>query len=316
MIVTVTPNPALDLTWTASHIVPGESHRVATVVSRAGGKGVNVARVAAQQGFETLAVAPIGGATGDEFAADLVAAALESRLVPVAATSRRTAAFVDTGTGVTTLFNEFGESLLPGEWDCLEAAVASVLGEARVLVLSGSLPPDAPADVAARFVSLARERGIPIIVDTSGPALLAAADARADVLKPNREELLSATGETDPVTAARSLIARGAGLVLVSLGADGMIAVSADDPHHPIGARLPHALVGNATGAGDAAVAAVACRLASGERRVEALLRAAIAWSAAAVLMPLAGEISPRHEDLARELILVRHSDASTEVDI
>jgi sugar/nucleoside kinase (ribokinase family) len=94
-----------------------------------------------------------------------------------------------------------------------------------------------------------------------------------------------------------------------------MIAVSADDPHHPIGARLPRALVGNATGAGDAAVAAVACELARGERRVETLLCAAAAWSAAAVLMPFAGEISPRHVDLARELILFRPSDASSDLD-
>jgi fructose-1-phosphate kinase PfkB-like protein len=220
------------------------------------------------------------------------------------------------GAGVTTLFNEFGEPLLADEWDALEAAVESVLNEAQVLVLSGSLPPEAPADAASRFVLLARERGIPIIVDTSGPALLAAADAGADVLKPNREELAAATGESDPLIAARSLIARGAGLVLVSLGADGMIAVSADDPHHPIGARLPQALVGNATGAGDAAVAAVACELAGGERRIETLLCAAAAWSAAAVLMRLAGEISPRHVALARDLILFRPSDASSDLDI
>lgn len=315
MIVTVTPNPALDLTWTASHVEPGESHRVAAVVSRAGGKGVNVARVAVQQGFDALAVTPIGGATGKEFAEELTASGLRSRHVPVGAATRRTAAFVDVGTGVTTLFNEFGVPLLADEWDALEAAVESVLNEARVLVLSGSLPPEAPADAAARFVSLARERGIPIIVDTSGHALLAAVDAGADVLKPNREELAAATGETDPLIAARSLIARGAGLVLVSLGADGMIAVSADDPHHPIGARLPRALVGNATGAGDAAVAAVACELARGERRVETLLCAAAAWSAAAVLMPLAGEISPRHVALARELILFQPSDASSDLD-
>ena len=67
-------------------------------------------------------------------------------------------------------------------------------------------------------------------------------------------------------------------------------------------ARLPEPLAGNPTGAGDAAVAAVATLLDAGEQDAAALLRRATAWSAAAVLMPLAGEISPRHPELEAAL--------------
>ena len=41
MIVTVTPNPALDLTWHVDRLETGETHRADAGVSRAGGKGLN-----------------------------------------------------------------------------------------------------------------------------------------------------------------------------------------------------------------------------------------------------------------------------------
>jgi fructose-1-phosphate kinase PfkB-like protein len=97
------------------------------------------------------------------------------------------------------------------------------------------------------------------------------------------------------------LLDAGAGLVLVSLGADGMLAVPrAGDPLH---ARLDRPLRGNATGAGDAAVAAVATLLSSGVDDPALLLRRATAWSAAAVLAPLAGELHPIYPELEARLV-------------
>jgi fructose-1-phosphate kinase PfkB-like protein len=99
------------------------------------------------------------------------------------------------------------------------------------------------------------------------------------------------------VTAARSLLAHGTRLVLLSLGGDGMLAVTGDPV--VLQAQLPEVLAGNPTGAGDAAVAAVACALARGVEDPAELLRVAVAWSAAAVLEPIAGTISPRHAEFA-----------------
>jgi fructose-1-phosphate kinase PfkB-like protein len=153
------------------------------------------------------------------------------------------------------------------------------------------------------LIAVGKDAGVPVIADTSGPALLRAADAGADVLKPNAAELIEATGITDPVEGARSLIARGAELVLLSLGADGMLAVTASDLVH---ARLDERLAGNPTGAGDAGVAACAVLYAAGERDPEQILRRATAWSAAAVLTPLAGDISPRWRALEQQLRVSR----------
>lgn len=288
MILTVTPNPALDLTWHVDRLIVGETHRADAGAARAGGKGLNVARVAHAQGASVFALTTAGGRTGGEFAAELDASGIPNVLIEVAGDTRRSVAIVDEQLGDTTVVNERGVNPADAEWAALLAEVVDRLAGARVLVISGSLPPGAPETLLPILIGVGRDAGVPVIVDTSGPALLTAAGAGASVLKPNAAELAEATGVADPVEGARSLIARGAELVLLSLGADGMLAVTASGVLH---ARLDAPLAGNPTGAGDAGVAACAVLYADGVRDPERVLRRATAWSAAAVLMPLAGEI-------------------------
>lgn len=299
MILTVTPNPALDLTWEVDRLEIGGTHRADTGAARAGGKGLNVARVAHQQGYEVRALTTVGGATGSELQRELELSGVPHRLVPVAAPTRRSIAWVDCSLGDTTIVNERGISPSSAEWATFTSALREEVSAASVLVISGSLPPHAPESLLPELIAAGGDRDV--IVDTSGPALLVAADAGAAVLKPNRAELAEATGISDPIDGARDLLRRGARLVLLSLGAEGMYAVTADEV---LRARLPEPLAGNPTGAGDAAVAACATLLNDGIRDPEDILRRATAWSAAAVLMPLAGEISPRHAALEDALLL------------
>lgn len=312
MILTVTPNPALDLTWHVDRLTLGATHRVPTAASRAGGKGLNVARVLHAQGQDVLALATVGGATGEAFAAELAASGVPHRLLPVTAATRRSAAIVDDLRGETTVLNESGGPLSPGEAAALAQTIGELARSAGAVVLSGSLPPGFGPDELADLVARLAGAGIPVVADTSGPALSAAARGGAHVLKPNREELMAATGREDPIAGARELLGIGARLVVVSLGAAGLLVVARAG--RPLHARLPRALHGNATGAGDAAVAAIAAAVASGDdlwsdtdaaadARAD-LARRATAWSASAVLMPLAGELSPRHAELEAEVVM------------
>lgn len=294
-VVTVTANPAVDLTYAVQRLTPGATHRVPAPLRRAGGKGLNVARVVHQTGHGALAVAPVGGASGLEFTADLAASGVPHALVSVTAATRRSMAFVDSAAGETSIFNEHGLSLSAAEWEVLNAVIEDKLAGAGALVGSGSLPEGAPPDFYPFLVRRARAHGIPSIIDTSGSALLAAAEAGADVLKPNHHELLEATGAANIADGAHSLLDRGAGSVVVSCGEAGMLLYRTGSP--PLQARLPR-LAGNPTGAGDAAVAAIAVVLASGTGSPEILLRLATAWSAAAVLMPAAGELDASYRDL------------------
>ncbi|WP_406247642.1 1-phosphofructokinase family hexose kinase [Microbacterium sp. M] len=305
MILTATPNPALDLTWVVDRLQVGGTHRAEAGAVRAGGKGLNVARVARAAGADVRAVTTVGGATGDEFRHDLEASGVPHRLIPVAASTRRSAAWVDDALGDTTIVNERGVNPSDEEWTRVVDAVREEVTTASVLVIAGSLPPGAPPSLLPQLIGLGA--GIDVIVDTSGAGLLAAADAGAAVLKPNRAELVEATGIADPFAGARELLRRGAGLVLLSLGPEGLCAIG---DGASLQARLPEPLAGNPTGAGDAAVAAVACLLDAGIRDPETILRRAAAWSAAAVLMPLAGEISLRWRELEHELIVEKPSAA------
>lgn len=308
MILALTPNPALDVTYEVPGFRAGHEHRVRTVRTAAGGKGVNAARVAAALGARVRTLGPLGGATGarlrDLLAADPGAARLDQAWTPVDGGTRRTITVLD-GQDVTGL-NEPGPALSAAERDRLRADVRAALSAdgVRALAISGSLPGGLDEKDVAGVVREAAAQGVPVLVDTSGPGLLAAARAGADLLKPNRAEAEAATGQSDPLRAALALVDLGARAVVCSLGPDGMLLVErAPDSDAPDsgapdsgGARRAHrarpdrAIRGNPTGAGDAAVAELTLALARREPLPAALARA-VATSASAVARPRAGEI-------------------------
>ncbi|MPV38600.1 1-phosphofructokinase family hexose kinase, partial [Georgenia subflava] len=264
MIRTVTPNPAVDVTYTLPSVRLGEVNRVREVAEAAGGKGVNVARVLAKLGRPVTVTGFLGGATGERLSALLATTdGVAQEWLEVAAETRRTTTVVDTH-GATVL-NEPGPRLAEDAWVALADHLASLVRAGDVVVVAGSTPPGTGADELPRLLRRLHESGARTVVDTSGPGLLAAAAAGAHLLKPNHHELLEATGATDVRTGAELLLGHGAGGVAVSSGEEGMLLVLPD----PAGARVWRArpaevLSGNPTGAGDAAVAALADALAAG----------------------------------------------------
>ena len=297
MIVTVTLNAALDVTYDVDEVVPHRSHRVTAVRQRAGGKGVNVASVLARTGCEVVATGYAGGRTGADLCADLDARGITHRFVD-GGDARRTVTVVSAADGDATVFNEPGP-VVPGDaWTSLVRLVGDLVREhgAGVVVLSGSLSRGLPADTCSQLVGVARANGARAVVDVDGAALRDAVTAAPEVVKPNRHELLSATGCTDIATGVGVLRSTGARDVVVSDGAEGLLVFPLRG--RPLRAWLPGTLAGNPTGAGDALVAALASGLEAGEPW-PVVARRAVAWSAAAVLQPVAGEVDP---DDARDL--------------
>lgn len=295
MITAITPNPALDVTYEVDELLLHRTTRVRAVHERPGGKGVNVARVAAALGRRAEASGFLGGRDG-RAVADLLTRidpGIAQRWVPIDGTTRRTIAVVDAQD--TSMLNEPGPAVTAGDWTRQAELLADGSGP---VVVSGSMPPGSRPEDLSGVIAAARAAGRPIIVDTSGPLLHAAARASADLLKPNRDELAAATGLDDPVAGARALLDEGASAVVVSLGADGMLLLLAGRPIRWTAAPA-RVLSGNPTGAGDAAVAAFAAGLDEGAAadavgRAEALVQSlpkAVALSGAAVLSPVAGEI-------------------------
>jgi tagatose 6-phosphate kinase len=285
MIVTVTPNLALDVTYRVPAVELHAANRVTAVAQRAGGKGVNVARVLEALGHETLVCGFAGGPTGAAVRADLAAAGLDAALTEIEGETRRTLAVVDEARGDATGYWEPGPQVRDAEWRRFLATYDEALATAEAAVLSGSLPPGLPADAYAVLCRRADEAGVPAVLDADGEPLRRGLAGSPALVKPNRHELERTTGAADPVAGAESLLAGGAGAVVVSQGLEGLLAVT---PAGRWRAAPPEHVEGNPTGAGDAAVAALTAGLVEGLPWPERLARAA-AVSAAAVAAPVAG---------------------------
>ncbi|WP_030414924.1 1-phosphofructokinase [Streptomyces sp. NRRL S-1448] len=308
MILTVTLNAALDLTYRVPRLRPHRTNRITEVSERPGGKGVNVARVLAALGHRTVATGFAGGGTGDALRALLAETAVTDALVPVGGATRRTVAVVDATTGDTTQLNEPGPTVSPAEWDTFLGTYRELLGEARAVALCGSLPPGVPVDVYARLTRTARTAGVPVLLDTSGEPLRRGLAARPDLAKPNADELAALTGSTEPLRAARDTRRRGAHAVAASLGPDGMLAVTADGAWQ---AAPPRRFAGNPTGAGDSAVAGLLSGLVE-DLSWPARLARAVALSAATVRAPAAGEFDPAtYEELLERVVVTDHPTAA-----
>ena len=303
MIWTVTANPAVDITYRVDHVDLGEVHRIHVVTERPGGKGLNVACTLDSLGEQVCATGFLGGANGQQVE-DLLTVTHPNvlhRFVPVQTQTRRSVAIVDAA-GRATVFNEAGTPREEADWERLRI----VLGEVHagdVVAISGSMPPHTDEHVLPDLIKQVKSAGASVLVDTSGPALLLAARAGADMLKPNREELLEATGASTLSEGVRRLLDMGAGMVALSMGKDGMTAAGLDEDGtmvalHSVSNRD---VTGNPTGAGDASVAAW-CQVFADPtittvRQRLAGVGEAVAVSTAAVASLVAGEFDA--EELA-----------------
>lgn len=288
MILTVTLNPALDLTYHVDTVVPGATHRVSRVDERAGGKGINVARVLHALGEPVLATGLLGGYVGDQVRQLLDDTELPADFTTIEGHTRRTVVAAD-GRDATG-FWEPGPQVSAAEWDAFCEHFARLCAQAQVVVCSGSLPAGLPDDSYAQLIGVAKVAGAATVLDTSGPALAAGLAAGPDVVKPNALELSDLVATVPAGTA-----------VVASHGPDGLHAVT---PQGSWRARPPQPIDGNPTGAGDACVAA----LANGIHRHTPWpwrLRDAVALSAAAVAAPVAGSFDPDLYQQLRPLVTV-----------
>ncbi|MFJ1900948.1 MULTISPECIES: 1-phosphofructokinase family hexose kinase [unclassified Streptomyces] len=313
MILTVTLNTALDLTYGVPALVPHASHRVTDLSERPGGKGINVARVLTALGHDSVVTGFAGGATGSvlrQLLADLPAgrASLTDALVPVAGDTRRTLAVVDGTTGDTTQFNEPGPHVTADEWTAFLRSYEKLLTGAEAVALCGSLPPGIHVGAYAELIRPARAAGVPVLLDTSGEPLRRGIAARPDLIKPNADELAQLTGSREPTRATRDARRRGAHTVIASLGPDGMLAVTPDGSWR---ASPPAAVKGNPTGAGDSAVAGLLSSLVEGLSWPDRLRRA-VALSTATVLAPTAGDFDrAAYEELLPRVAIEEHADGA-----
>jgi tagatose 6-phosphate kinase len=259
------------------------------------------------------AIGVAGGLDGQAVRDGLTAGGVPAAFTAIAGATRRTFTVVDEAAGRVAAFNEPGPAVSRPEYQAFLDQFGTELAGCAVAVLSGSVPPGVPADVYAELVAMAAAAGVPALLDADGPALRAGLAAGPAVVKPNLAELERAAGRAlrhgagpggapdlaAVAVAARELTTAGAGAAVVSLGPDGLLAVTPGGAWHAAtGARA-----GNPTGAGDAVVAGLALGLSRGSDW-PGRLRGGAALGAAAVAAPAAGDIDP--DVYHRELDQVR----------
>jgi len=310
VILVVCLNPALDITHEVAAVDWAGINRPAAVHDRPGGKGLNVARTLHALGADVLVTGLVGGTTGTGVAVALSEYGVRTALTSVYGPTRRTFTVVDgsaaNGRGNVAAFYEPGPAVGAAEFAGFLDDYREALAGADAVVLSGSLPPGLPDSTYATLIEVAN--GLPVILDAHGEALRLGVTVGPAIVKPNLAEL-TALSPRQPtvVAAARELHATGAGAVVVTLGHDGLLAVTDEGCWR---ARPPAAVAGNATGAGDAVAAALAHGLVLGHPWDERL-RHAVALGAATAAAPVAGEF--RSGDYAGALAAVTVEQISAE---
>ena len=311
MIVTFTANPSLDRTIELDNALDrGGVQRAFATHEQPGGKGVNVSRALIASGLDTLAVLP--GTSADPMLVALRAEQIPTSSLAIAGRIRSNITLTEPD-GTTTKINEPGPTLDDSDELALIDLVVARAQDASWLVLAGSLPPGLSTDFYARVVLAVREAGpgiagtVPrIAIDSSGEPLaaLVASGVGVDLIKPNSEELAEVTGigdgeslEADPraaYAAAESLVARGCGAVLATLGAKGAVLVTAEGGWM---ATMPPIVPVSTVGAGDSSLAGYLVADLAGGTPEQRLAQAVAHGSAAASLpgstMPATAQTRP-----------------------
>ncbi|MFU0832339.1 MAG: Tagatose-6-phosphate kinase [Oscillospiraceae bacterium] len=305
MILTVTLNASVDKLYLIDQLRPHQVMRVREVHNTAGGKGLNVSRVAALAGERVTAMGFVGGHNGALFESLITEENIKKYFTHVQSETRCCINVRDRETNQSTEFLEPGNPVTPQEVQQFLADYEAQLPHADVVTISGSMPKGVPVDFYGELVKLARRYEKPVLLDSSGDALKNALSAGPTMIKPNADEIrqllqVDIHSRDDVIAAARQLHQKGIALVAVSLGKDGVLVVSEEGVYHGITPDIP---VVNTVGCGDSMVAGFAVTMARGEPLKEQI-HYAVAVSTANALTKETGFF--HREDLAELLRQVR----------
>lgn len=304
MITTVTMNASLDKAYfMKTRIVNGTVMRIDSCRTSAGGKGVNVARVAALCKAKVQATGLAGGFNGQQLESLLDKDNIAHRFVHIEGETRCCINILDSEYG-STEYLEPGCEVSPREEQRFMEAYPEIIRESDVVTISGSIPRGVKKDIYARMITAARAMGKTVILDSSGETLKQGLEACPTMVKPNQDEIeqlfdVKVHGIREVLPYAEKIRDTGIPYVVISLGKDGALLVCRE------GAFLgkpPKVEVVNTVGCGDSMVGAFAVAL---ERKYgpEEALRYAVAVGAANAMSPGTGDFNPQDlEELFKQV--------------
>ncbi|WP_215181848.1 1-phosphofructokinase family hexose kinase [Paenibacillus albidus] len=292
MITTVTLNAAVDKTYYLERFAAGQVHRVARQAAEPGGKGNNVAKVIRLLGGEVTSTGIVGGGNGAFIERRLTERGIHTAFIQADEESRVCLNIIDESGGSSTELLEPGPETTMDLIAEIKTKVLQLAALSSVVVLSGSLPAAAPADLYAELIESIHSAGAPAYLDTSGVAFTLGMSALPFLVKPNEQELAAWAGKerldhNECIQAARQLAGTGIEQVCVTLGSRGAIAIMAGEGYL---VTPPRVKAVNTVGCGDSFVAGMAFAGEQGEAPVQRL-RIAAAAAAANAMSDRAGHI-------------------------
>ncbi len=305
MITTVTLNTSVDKLYLVDKLEDFTVMRVKEVHNTAGGKGLNVSRVAALLGEQVTALGFAGGFNGQYAEALLKKDGIESAFTTIQSETRSCINIRETSTSKHTELLEPGAMVTETEADQFLLEYQNRIEQADVITISGSVPQGIPIDFYAKLIDYAKQKQKPVLLDTSGKLLIEGIKAKPTLIKPNTDEIAQLFGRPvcsaeDVVQAALALQKDGIENVVVSLGKDGALAACKEGIFR---CKTPDIPVVNTVGCGDSMIAGFAAAM----RRklpIEETIKLAMAVSTANALTMETGNF--RQEDLETLLTQVQ----------
>lgn len=267
-ILTLTLNPALDLTVRLAHLEPGEVNRSETLLTHAAGKGVNVAQVLADLGHELTVGGFLGDGNPQAFEALIAQRDFTDAFIRVPGETRSNIKIAEQDGRVTDI-NAPGPQVTEQAQSALLEKLAQIAPDFNAVVVAGSLPRGVSPQWFQGLLEQLKRCGLKIALDTSGEALRAGLKAGPWLVKPNTEELADALGNAPD--AISQLHQQGVEHVVVSDGAAGVSWYSLGASLH---ATPPKVAVASTVGAGDSLLAGMLHGLLTGDTPEQTLRRA------------------------------------------
>lgn len=285
MILAIALNPSLDRTIFLDELKVGDSNRVIRTETDAGGKGINLARIAAEMGANAMTVGYLGGGTGAFVRKVLEREEVPSKFIEVMGETRTNVCIETMRGDPPTMLNERGPHISGEQWAELQDLVQESAAASSWVALGGSIPPGIPADCMRTLAEIAHSRGAKVLLDADGEAFVQGMRAGPEFIKPNIREAERYLARTIPdlesaCEATAELHRDGTDIVVLSRGAQGAILCSQEGLFN---AAPPKVEQRSTIGSGDSLVGAMLAALTQG-LSLETSLRWGVAAGAATAM--------------------------------
>lgn len=302
MIYTVTFNPSLDyIIRLESELQVGDINRTSYDEIIGGGKGINVSIVLKNLGIESIALGFIAGFTGREIERQLQEKEIKTDFIHLSKGNSR----------INVKLKYESETAINGQGPIIDDeareklfAQLDKIKKSDTVVLAGSIPNTLPDDIYEKIMAHLAPKNINFVVDATQKLLLNVLKYHPFLIKPNIDELgelfaVKINNHDDIILYAKRLQNMGARHVLVSMGGDGAILLTAAGEVY--NTLAPQGILVNSVGAGDSSVAGFLAGLSQNPHDVKHAFYLAIAAGSASAFSPYLATLSDT-EKLLKEI--------------